>query len=243
MARRSSRQVITQSEQDAEQRYQHCRTIATFMFKGGVYKSTTTIAVASVLSDVYKKKVAIIDADSQCNTTRFFEEEPSRWEKLDVDFKKKIYEHCIEEAHQLANKLMDDAKWPPVTPPKETTQFMHPHWFADESGSASADGERPTNLYDALKPSEDREKLKTPLLQHLGDSKKHGDIGLFRELYLLRGSPKLAEFATGMTLGTVFHELRLKHQAVKELLRLIAVDGGYDFIFVDLGPNHEKLNS
>eukprot|EP00961_Rhodomonas_salina_P261124 3529049-Rhodomonas_salina.1 len=62
---RSSRQVITQAEQDAEQRYQHCRTIATFMVKRGVYKSTSTIAVASVLSDVYKMKVAIIDADSQ----------------------------------------------------------------------------------------------------------------------------------------------------------------------------------
>ena len=48
------------------------------MFKGGVYKTMTTVLAASALAaEPYNYKVLIVDADSQCNATSFFMPEPS----------------------------------------------------------------------------------------------------------------------------------------------------------------------
>lgn len=47
------------------------RTIAIMNLKGGVAKTTTTVNVAAILAHDHKKKVLVVDADSQCNTTDF----------------------------------------------------------------------------------------------------------------------------------------------------------------------------
>lgn len=47
------------------------RTIAIMNLKGGVAKTTTTVNVAAILAHDHKKKVLVVDADSQCNTTEF----------------------------------------------------------------------------------------------------------------------------------------------------------------------------
>lgn len=52
------------------------RTTAIVNLKGGVAKTVTTINMAAILATDYKKKVLIIDADSQCNTTEFFGVDP-----------------------------------------------------------------------------------------------------------------------------------------------------------------------
>lgn len=54
------------------------RTIAVVNLKGGVAKSTTVINMAAILAKHYGKKVCIIDADSQCNTTEFFGADPNK---------------------------------------------------------------------------------------------------------------------------------------------------------------------
>ena len=48
------------------------RTTAIVNLKGGVAKSTTAINMAAILAKEHGKKVCIVDADSQCNTTEFF---------------------------------------------------------------------------------------------------------------------------------------------------------------------------
>ena len=48
------------------------RTTAILNLKGGVAKTSTTVNMAAILAADYKKKVLVIDADSQCNTTEFF---------------------------------------------------------------------------------------------------------------------------------------------------------------------------
>ena len=52
------------------------RTTAIVNLKGGVAKSTTAINMAAILAKEHGKKVCIIDADSQCNTTEFFGADP-----------------------------------------------------------------------------------------------------------------------------------------------------------------------
>ena len=48
------------------------RTIAIANLKGGVGKTVTTIALAHVLTEDYRKKVLVADCDGQCNLTRFY---------------------------------------------------------------------------------------------------------------------------------------------------------------------------
>lgn len=54
------------------------KTTAIVNLKGGVAKSTTVINMAAILAKKYGKRVCVIDADSQCNTTEFFGADPTK---------------------------------------------------------------------------------------------------------------------------------------------------------------------
>ena len=58
--------------------------IATINLKGGVGKTTTTVAVAEMLSDAFRKRVLIIDLDPQTNATAMLIGE-ERWAKLNAE--------------------------------------------------------------------------------------------------------------------------------------------------------------
>ena len=60
------------------------KTTAIVNLKGGVAKSTTVINMAAILAKKHGKKVLIIDADSQCNTTEFFGADPNVGKLADV---------------------------------------------------------------------------------------------------------------------------------------------------------------
>ena len=47
------------------------RTTVILNLKGGVGKTATTVNMAAILAAVYEKRVLVVDADSQCNTTEF----------------------------------------------------------------------------------------------------------------------------------------------------------------------------
>ena len=48
------------------------RTTAILNLKGGVAKTVTAVNMAAILAEDYGKRVLVVDADSQCNTTDFF---------------------------------------------------------------------------------------------------------------------------------------------------------------------------
>lgn len=60
------------------------RTTAIVNLKGGVAKTTTVINMAAILAKDHKRRVLIVDADSQCNTTEFFGIEPKEEESLSL---------------------------------------------------------------------------------------------------------------------------------------------------------------
>lgn len=52
------------------------RTTAILNLKGGVAKSTTAINMAAILAKDHGKRILLVDADSQCNTSEFFGADP-----------------------------------------------------------------------------------------------------------------------------------------------------------------------
>lgn len=54
------------------------RVTAICNLKGGVAKSTTVINLGAILARDYGKRVLLIDADCQCNTTAFFGGDPEK---------------------------------------------------------------------------------------------------------------------------------------------------------------------
>lgn len=49
------------------------RTTAIINLKGGVAKTTTALNMAAILAKDYKQRVLLVDADSQCNCSEFFQ--------------------------------------------------------------------------------------------------------------------------------------------------------------------------
>ena len=60
------------------------RTTVILNLKGGVAKTTTTVNIATLLARYHGKRVLVIDADSQCNTTEFFGADPAHGNLADV---------------------------------------------------------------------------------------------------------------------------------------------------------------
>lgn len=60
------------------------KTIAIVNLKGGVGKTVTAVNVAYILAKEHKKRVLLIDADSQCNTSDFFHADPAQGNLAEV---------------------------------------------------------------------------------------------------------------------------------------------------------------
>lgn len=60
------------------------RTTVILNMKGGVAKTTTIVNMAAILARKHGKRVLVVDADSQCNTTEFFGGDPSRGSLADA---------------------------------------------------------------------------------------------------------------------------------------------------------------
>ena len=60
------------------------KTVPRLNLKGGVAKTSTAVNLAAILAGDYKKRVLLVDADSQCNTTEFFGGDPASGSLADV---------------------------------------------------------------------------------------------------------------------------------------------------------------
>lgn len=60
------------------------RTTIILNLKGGVAKTASTVNIAAILAKDYQKRVLLVDADSQCNTTEFFGGDPANGNLAEV---------------------------------------------------------------------------------------------------------------------------------------------------------------
>lgn len=60
------------------------RTTVILNLKGGVAKTATAVNLAAILAMAYRKRVLLVDADSQCNATEFFDGDPARGNLAEV---------------------------------------------------------------------------------------------------------------------------------------------------------------
>lgn len=60
------------------------RTTVILNLKGGVAKTSTAVNLAAILARNYKKRVLLVDADSQCNATEFFGGDPVKGSLADA---------------------------------------------------------------------------------------------------------------------------------------------------------------
>lgn len=60
------------------------KTIAIVNLKGGVGKTVTAVNLSALLAHEHKKRVLLIDADSQCNATEFFGGDPENGNLADL---------------------------------------------------------------------------------------------------------------------------------------------------------------
>lgn len=60
------------------------RTTVILNLKGGVAKTSTAVNLAAILARSYRKRVLLVDADSQCNATEFFGGDPADGNLADV---------------------------------------------------------------------------------------------------------------------------------------------------------------
>jgi cellulose biosynthesis protein BcsQ len=261
-----------------------CTRLATFMLKGGVYKTMTTIlSVSALAAPPYNKKVLIVDADSQCNTTSFFCPEPPDWQK-EVEAMEGLQGGNSDDEPAGDSVSLSEKEHPsfcPETDPFPPTYFEYDTWLENVDG-----GKVPTIhelLYSDFNQgvgSATNPDLKLMPVSHFQkkdfpkklSAKKHvvcqncsktkarteftSDDKPFRDndwlcspecrekrakennLFLLPGSTKLIFLESKLSL---LEDPRM-FTSIDRLFTKLANLFELDFIFVDLGPNHGKLN-
>jgi cellulose biosynthesis protein BcsQ len=254
-----------------------CTRIAPWFFKGGVYKSSTTILLASALAGPpYYMRVLIVDADSQCNATSHFQPEPKGWQ---------------------AEHLKGDAEVPGLQPGTSKISLsetgvscdkvdpLSQSYFKNDTWLEKDDGTKFPTIADVLRPDFDQgrgaacdafskvelmpvthfqKKMPTNpecvVCQKCGVEKNKKDLDPApardndwfcsqecqdkrmkeHRLYLLPGSTKLSDLEIRMNEDfSIAHRMFL---SVHTLFTQLEAHFGFDFIFVDSGPNHGKLN-
>ncbi|EKX52579.1 hypothetical protein GUITHDRAFT_101745 [Guillardia theta CCMP2712] len=222
--------------------------IAPFMHKGGVYKSSTTINAAAALARS-GKKVAIIDADGQCNVTSFFYPAPDSFESemnmLNEGDKKKAQD---ERKKSSRRKKHADASTGVILGLSDRSctlpsiDSIHPltpccfeldTWLQISEDDESSTSEKFDTIYDALYPAFDQTTMTCPKLLPIEDYDNN--------LFLLPGSTEIHKLEA-MISSQMLREYGPMFLAFRHLYNLIAKRYDLDFIFVDLGPNHHELN-
>ena len=246
---------------------QKATRIATFMFKGGVYKTMTTIQLAAALATApNNKKVLIIDGDSQCNATSFFEPEPKDWQK-----EKQAGQDARGPAGSKISLSEEGLECPSVDP-------MTSSFFKNDTWLETNEGKKAQTIWDLLYPEFDQSEMPEPMLHGISHFQKkeapaegmvvcqqcghekpipdprpdrvndwfcsdkcRNDRQTGQTLFLLPGSTKLNSLES--RLGGNLDEIKYQmFMAIDKLLTKLVDLYGFDYIFVDLGPNHGKLN-
>lgn len=237
-----------------------CKSIGVYSFKGGVRKTTLAANLAGALA-AQKHKVLMIDYDPQCNLTDFFKDS-NTWHEFPTNLLDPEaagwYIGGRHPAMKRGEPKIVDGVGRDMIPYNAAIQAPRMKNFIEQERlntdktiySVFSKLFYETNCDRVLDRLKDETKtLITPVnWEQPGETGCSYQSNVYRNLFLIRGSTKMSEFASLMGSGVDSAQSVNNMSAwtkvgiCKVILEKLAEYHGFDFIIVDMSPSSAALN-
>ena len=234
----------------------HVTIFGIFNYKGGVGKSTNAINIAAALSHL-DKKVLVVDADPQCNTTTFYLSADSETLRTQEAAQQPA---VIEDGNAEYKYSSDDDGSPSEFLPAVIETWPTDSAYAGNPKLPAVPGDRLNpkakkltfdqisnfsteyNLYTLLRPIFMGDRVRVLSQQHLMNHIDCINASYQKRVYLIAGSVRADRFERDLDVEEADSQYMYKMGAFRWCLRLAANHIKADIVLVDFGPSGGLVN-